>query len=81
MAAAVWGRSKRYRRDWRTVPLDRRGRNRRPALNIVAPIERTGSGYSAYVPDLPGRVAAAATRVAAQVLIEETVRLHLEPMH
>lgn len=50
-------------------------------MNIVAPIERTGSGYSAYVPDLPGRAAAAATRIAAQVLIEEAVRLHLGPMH
>lgn len=34
-------------------------------------------GYSAYVPDVPGCVAAASTRAEVQQLIEEALRLHL----
>ncbi|MCY3958542.1 MAG: type II toxin-antitoxin system HicB family antitoxin [Chloroflexi bacterium] len=41
-------------------------------------IERTGNGYSAYVPHLPGCVAAGDTRVETEALIREAVVEHLE---
>ena len=41
-------------------------------------IERTPSGYSAYVPDLPGCVAAADSYQTAEQLIREAVAFHLE---
>ena len=47
-------------------------------MTYTAIIEKTSSGYSAYVPDLPGCVAAADTRTETEVLIEEAVTLHLD---
>ena len=41
-------------------------------------IEPTATGYSAYVPDLPGCVAAAGTRDAVEQLAREAVEFHLE---
>lgn len=43
-------------------------------------IERGPTGYGAYVPDLPGCVAAAATEAEARRLIREAIALHLEGM-
>ena len=43
-------------------------------------IERTPSGYSAYVPDLPGCVAAADSYQTAEQLIREAVAFHLEAL-
>lgn len=43
-------------------------------------VERTGTGYSAYAPDLPGCVAAAATRAEVEALMREAVALHLEAL-
>ena len=40
-------------------------------------IERTPSGYSAYVPDLPGCVAAAGSQETVEELIHEAVVFHL----
>ncbi|MYA64104.1 MAG: type II toxin-antitoxin system HicB family antitoxin [Gemmatimonadetes bacterium] len=42
--------------------------------------ERTPSGYSAYVPDLPGCVAAAGSYETVEKLIREAVLLHLEAL-
>jgi predicted RNase H-like HicB family nuclease len=42
---------------------------------IFEPAE--GGGYGAYVPDLPGCVAAADTIEEARALIQEAVELHL----
>ncbi|MXW19061.1 MAG: type II toxin-antitoxin system HicB family antitoxin [Gemmatimonadetes bacterium] len=42
--------------------------------------ERTPSGYSAYVPDLPGCVAAAGSYEAVEKMIREAVLLHLEAL-
>jgi predicted RNase H-like HicB family nuclease len=42
--------------------------------------EPTGTGYSAYVPDLPGCVAAAATLEATRQLIKEAIEFHIEGM-
>ena len=40
--------------------------------------EQTTSGWSAYVPDLPGCVAAGATREETEILIREAIAFHLE---
>lgn len=40
--------------------------------------ERGESSWSAYVPDLPGCIAAADTREAAAELIREAIEFHIE---
>ena len=47
-------------------------------MKYAVVIERTGNGYSAYVPDLPGCVAAADTLKETEQLIREAVAYHLE---
>ncbi len=42
--------------------------------------EKTSTGYSAYLPDLPGCVAAGATIDEGKALIEEAVEMHLESL-
>ena len=44
-------------------------------------LEKAGSNYSAYVPDLPGCVATGATLEEAGHLLREAIELHLEGMH
>jgi len=39
--------------------------------------EHDADGWSAYVPDLPGCVAAAATRNHAEILIREALEMHI----
>ena len=46
-------------------------------MAYVAVIEKTRSGFSAYVPDLPGCVAAARTRRRVERLIAEAVEMHI----
>ncbi|MCH8045481.1 MAG: type II toxin-antitoxin system HicB family antitoxin [Planctomycetes bacterium] len=41
-------------------------------------VERGDTSYGAYVPDLPGCVAAAETRHEVVKLIKEAIELHLE---
>ena len=41
-------------------------------------IEKTGTGYSAYVPDLPGCVATAPTVAAIEKEIGEAIKFHIE---
>jgi len=43
-------------------------------------IESTETGYSAYVPDLPGCVAAASTLDETRQLIKEAIEFHIEGM-
>ena len=43
-------------------------------------IEDAGANFSAYVPDLPGCVAAADTRAEVMTLIKEAIEFHLEGM-
>ncbi len=40
-------------------------------------LEPTGTGFSAHVPDLPGCVAAGATKAQTLDLIRAAIRLHL----
>ena len=47
-------------------------------MDYVVVIEKTGNGYGAYVPDLPGCVTAADTREETEALIREAVGYHLE---
>jgi predicted RNase H-like HicB family nuclease len=43
-------------------------------------IERAGSNYSAYVPDLPGCAAAGATQREVEALLREAIELHIAGM-
>ena len=46
-------------------------------MKYVVIIEETGDGYSAYLPDLPGCVAAGDTLAETEELIREAVIYHL----
>jgi predicted RNase H-like HicB family nuclease len=43
-------------------------------------IEPTESGFSAYVPDLPGCIAAASTLEETRQLIKEAIEFHIEAL-
>ncbi|HEV7219540.1 MAG TPA: type II toxin-antitoxin system HicB family antitoxin [Terriglobales bacterium] len=43
-------------------------------------IEKTGTGYSAYSPDLEGCVATGATRQEVESQMQEAISFHLETM-
>ena len=47
-------------------------------MRYAAIIEKAGSGYSAYVPDLPGCVAAGSSVAKVRALLAEAVPFHLE---
>ncbi|HET7815065.1 MAG TPA: type II toxin-antitoxin system HicB family antitoxin [Candidatus Baltobacteraceae bacterium] len=46
--------------------------------NYVAIIEKSRTGFSAYVPDLPGCFAAASSLAEIKTLIRSTVVFHVE---
>jgi predicted RNase H-like HicB family nuclease len=47
-------------------------------MRYAVVIERAENNYSAYVPDLPGCVAAGVTVGEVERAIKEAIRLHLE---
>ncbi len=47
-------------------------------MKYTVVIEKTDSGYGAFVPDLPGCVAVAESRVEVERLIKEAIGFHLE---
>jgi len=47
------------------------------SMEYAVIIEGGQDGFSAYVPDLPGCVAAAATRSSVEKLIREAIALHI----
>ena len=49
-------------------------------MEYVAIIEKTGNGYGAHIPDLPGCIAAGDTCEETVELIREAMRYHLELM-
>ena len=49
-------------------------------MKLVVLIEKTSTGYSAYLPDMDGCVAAAKTVEATERLIREAIALHIESM-
>ena len=49
-------------------------------MGYLVVIEKTRTGYSAYVPDLPGCVAGARTRPATMRLMRQAIEMHLQDM-
>jgi predicted RNase H-like HicB family nuclease len=49
-------------------------------MRYAVVIERGAASYGAYVPDLPGCVAAAETRDEVVRLIRESIEFHIEEM-
>ena len=49
-------------------------------MKYVAIIGKTGNGYSAHLPDLPGCIAAADTFEETAALIHEAANFHVEMM-
>lgn len=49
-------------------------------MQYIVVFEETSNGWSAYVPDLPGCIAAADTRREVEQLIREAIVLHLEAL-
>jgi predicted RNase H-like HicB family nuclease len=47
-------------------------------MRYAVVIERAGSNYAAYVPDLPGCIATGATVEEARAKISDAVRFHIE---
>lgn len=43
-------------------------------------LERTGTGYSAYAPDLPGCISVGETREEIMEMMREAMEFHLESM-
>lgn len=49
-------------------------------LTYTVILERTGTGYSAYAPDLPGCVSVGGTREEIVEMMREAMEFHLESM-
>jgi len=49
-------------------------------VRLLIVVEQTPTGFSAYSPDLPGCVAAGATRQDVEQKMREAIALHLEGM-
>ena len=48
------------------------------AMKYLVIVEKSENGFGAYVPDLPGCVAAAATRREVIALIQKAIEFHIE---
>jgi predicted RNase H-like HicB family nuclease len=46
-------------------------------MRYLVVIEESETGFGAYVPDLPGCIAAAATREEVKKMIHEAIELHI----
>ena len=49
-------------------------------MQYLVVIEQGPSSYGAYVPDLPGCIAAGNTREEVATLIQEAIELHIEDL-
>ena len=49
-------------------------------MQYLVVIEQGQSSFGAYVPDLPGCIAAADTREEVSTLIQEAIELHIEDL-
>jgi predicted RNase H-like HicB family nuclease len=47
-------------------------------MQYLVIVEKSENGFGAYVPDLPGCVAAAASREEVMSLIQEAIEFHIE---
>ena len=52
--------------------------NRKTMKKFVVIFEKTKTGYSAYVPDLPGCISTGKTKQIAERMIYEAIQFHLE---
>jgi len=48
------------------------------AVKYVVVYEKSGSGWAAYVPDLPGVVTTGSTKTEVRSLIREAIEFHLD---
>lgn len=46
------------------------------ALKHLVIVNKYGNGYSAYVPDIPGCIAAARTKKETLLLLKEALKIH-----
>lgn len=49
-------------------------------MKYLVIVEKTNTGYSAYVPDLPGCITVGDTKEEIKKNIQEAIQLHLEGM-
>ncbi len=49
-------------------------------MKYLVIVEKSENEFSAYVPDLPGCVSAAATRKEVVTLIQEAIEFHIESL-
>lgn len=54
--------------------------NYKPMKSYLVIYEKSSTGYSAYVPDLPGCISTGATKEETKHNIQEAIELHLEVM-
>ena len=47
-------------------------------MRILIVVERTGTGYSAYSPDIEGCVATGATREEVEQVMRDAIEFHLD---
>ena len=47
-------------------------------MKYLVVVEQSTNGFGAYVPDLPGCIAAAKTREEVVTLIQEAIEFHIE---
>ena len=48
------------------------------AMKYLVVVEKSTNGFGAYVPDLPGCIAAAKSREEVVTLIQEAIEFHIE---
>ena len=65
---------------WLSIPKQAGLKQEKWVMQYVVVFEPTDNGFSAYVPDLPGCVAAAPTREEVEQLIREAIGYHIEMM-
>jgi predicted RNase H-like HicB family nuclease len=49
-------------------------------MKYLVVVEESDNGFGAYVPDLPGCVAVAESRVGVVHLIQEAIEIHIEDL-
>ena len=49
-------------------------------MKYLVVVEKSDNGFGAYVPDLPGCVAVAESRVEVVDLIQEAIEIHIEDL-
>ena len=62
------------------IVSDAEDRKRRQPVEYAVIYEKSETGYSAYVPDLPGCIATGRTRTAVKRRVRTAIQMHLELM-